>query len=157
MIEAVKRAWANFRGFDLTGRPIGEPWRLEQIWGRYHDDKNWEGLDWTLDGTSLVLAHDEKDPKRHRALATYILTEMTNRGATSWSSPDPSLRCAIATVNIPAIKMPDMELALWKQDKIRIRGAAPSKVRLSTPYYLRKSDIDRFLAAFDAYRKAPAA
>jgi isopenicillin-N epimerase len=105
---------------------------------------------------SIELANQigmERIEKRHRAMANYILAEMVKRGATSWSSPDPALRCAIATVNIPAIKMPDMELALWKQNKIRIRGAAPSKVRLSTPYYLRKADIDRFLAAFDAYRK----
>ena len=65
--KQCKHTW--LQRFDLTGRPTGEPLQLEQIWGRYHDDKNWEGLDWTLDGTSLVLAHDEKDPKRHRALA----------------------------------------------------------------------------------------
>jgi len=28
----------------------------------------------------------------------------------------------------------------------------PSKIRLSTPYYLRKKDIDRFLAVYDEYR-----
>jgi hypothetical protein len=62
-----KHTW--LQRFDLAGRPTGEPLRLEEAWGRYHDDKNWEGLDWTLDGTSLVLAHDEKDSERHRALA----------------------------------------------------------------------------------------
>jgi len=90
---------------------------------------------------------------RHRALANYILAEMTKRGAQSWTSPDPALRCAIATVNVPPIQRMDLENWMWKQHKIRIRGGEPSKVRLSTPYYLQKKDIDRFLEKFDDYRK----
>ena len=49
--------------------------------------------------------------------------------------------------------MPDLEYALWKQHKIRIRGGAPNKIRLSTPYYLQKADIQRFLDAFDGYKR----
>jgi selenocysteine lyase/cysteine desulfurase len=90
--------------------------------------------------------------KRHRAMADYIHAEMMKRGAQSWTSPDPALRCGIATVTVAPVKMPDLENALWKEKKIRIRGAAPHKVRLSTPYYLLKKDIDRFLAAFDEYK-----
>ena len=41
---------------------------------------------------------------------------------------------------------------MWKEKKIRIRGGLPSKVRLSTPYYLLKKDVERFLAACDEYR-----
>jgi 4-aminobutyrate aminotransferase-like enzyme len=33
------------------------------------------------------------------------------------------------------------------------RGGQPSKLRLSTPYYLSKADLDRFLAAFDQFLK----
>jgi len=91
--------------------------------------------------------------KRHRANANYILAEMTKRGAFSWTSPDPNLRCGIATVNVAPLTMPDAENWLWAQKKIRIRGGAPSKIRLSTPYYLLRSDIDRFLASYDEYRK----
>jgi selenocysteine lyase/cysteine desulfurase len=47
----------------------------------------------------------------------------------------------------------DLERCLWKEKKIRIRGADPHKLRLSTPYYLSKADIDRFLEGFDEYRK----
>ena len=36
------------------------------------------------------------------------------------------------------------------------RGGEPSKLRLSTPYYLRKQDIDKYLAAFDRYKKTMA-
>ena len=90
---------------------------------------------------------------RHRHLADYILGEMTRRGAQSWTSPDPALRCAIATVNVPPIARMDLENWMWKQHKIRIRGGEPSKLRLSTPYYLQKKDIDRFLEKFDDYRK----
>src|SRR6201988_4379110 len=47
--------------------------------------------------------------KRHRQMADYILQEMVKRGAVSWTSPDPALRCGIATVNAAPNKMPDLE------------------------------------------------
>jgi len=90
--------------------------------------------------------------KRHRKMADYILKEMVSREAKSWTSPDAALRCGIATVNIAPYKMPEPENWMWKERKVRIRGGLPSKVRLSTPYYLRKKDIDRFLAVYDEYR-----
>jgi len=92
--------------------------------------------------------------RRHRQMCDYILEEMIKRGAESWTSPDPSLRCAIATVNVPPIQRMDLENWLWKTHKIRIRGGEPSKLRLSTPYYLQKKEIDRFLEKFDEYKKA---
>jgi hypothetical protein len=46
----------------------------------------------------------------------------------------------------------DLESWLWRQKKIRIRGGEPSKLRISTPYYVLRKDIDRYLAAFDEYR-----
>jgi selenocysteine lyase/cysteine desulfurase len=95
----------------------------------------------------------ERIEKRHRQLCDYILAEMMQRGAESWTSPDTALRCAIATVNVPGLNRMDCENTLWKQDKIRIRGGDPSKIRLSTPYYLSKADINRFLEKFDEYRK----
>jgi isopenicillin-N epimerase len=70
----------------------------------------------------------------------------------SWTSPDPALRCAIVTVNVPPYSRMDLETWMWKTKKIRIRGGEPSKLRLSTPYYLLHQDADRFLAAFDEYR-----
>ena len=91
--------------------------------------------------------------KRHRKMADYTLDQMEQRGAQSWTSPDDALRCAIATVNIAPHKMPEPEFWMWKEKKIRIRGGLPSKVRLSTPYYLLKKDIDRFLLAYDEYRE----
>jgi isopenicillin-N epimerase len=91
--------------------------------------------------------------RRHRKLCDYILGEMVKRGAESWTSPDPALRCAIATVNAPPIERMDLEKWLWTTHKIRIRGGEPSKLRFSTPYYLQKKEIDRFLQRFDEYRK----
>jgi len=91
--------------------------------------------------------------KRHRELCDYILGEMIKRGAESWTSPDAALRCAIATVNAPPLQRMDMENWMWTKHKIRIRGGEPSKLRLSTPYYLQKSEIDRFLEAFDLYKR----
>lgn len=102
------------------------------------DFANWIGMD--------------RIEKRHRQLAGLIHQEMIKRGAESWTSDDPALRCAIVTVNVPPAKMPDLEYWMWKQHKIRIRGGAPYKVRLSTPYYLQKNDIQRFLEKFDLYK-----
>ena len=105
---------------------------------------------------AIKLANDigmERIERRHRQLSDYILSEMTARGAESWTSPDANLRCAIATVNVPPIHRMDLENWMWKQQKIRIRGGEPSKLRLSTPYYLSKQDLDRFLAAFNLYKR----
>jgi selenocysteine lyase/cysteine desulfurase len=108
---------------------------------------------------SIQMADDigmNKIEKRHRELANYMLAQMMQRGAESWTSPDPTMRCAIVTVNVPPIKRMALEDWMWKTQKIRIRGGEPSKLRLSTPYYLSKIDIDRFLAAFDRYKKTAA-
>ena len=96
----------------------------------------------------------ERIEKRHRQMADYILKEMVKRDAESWTSPDPALRCAIAAVNVPPIQIGEIENWMWKNKKIRIRGGAPSKIRLSTPYYLLRKDVNRFLAAFDEYQTA---
>lgn len=108
---------------------------------------------------SIQLANDigmERIEARHRQMADYIHGEMVKRGAESWTSPDPTLRCAIATVNVPPVKRMDLENWLWQQHKIRIRGGDPNKLRLCTPYYLRKRDVDRFLEKFDEYKKTMA-
>jgi len=94
--------------------------------------------------------------RRHRHLCDYILGAMIKSGAVSWTSPDPALRCAIATVNVPPIPRMELENWMWKEKKIRIRGGDPNKLRLSTPYYLSKEDINRFLAAFVEYKKSKA-
>ena len=91
--------------------------------------------------------------QRHRQSADYILVEMQKRGAESWTSPDPTLRCGIVSVNVPSVDRMDLENWLWKNHKIRIRGGDPHKLRLSTPYYLQRKDIDRFLEKFDEYRR----
>ena len=90
---------------------------------------------------------------RNRMLADYIHAEMMKRGAESWTSPDPALRGAIATVNVPPVQRMELQEWLWKNHKVRIRGGNPSKLRLATPYFLSKADIDRFLALFDEFRK----
>ena len=53
---------------------------------------------------SIQMANDigmDKIEKRHRELANYMLAQMMQRGAESWTSPDPAMRCAIVTVNVP--------------------------------------------------------
>jgi len=95
----------------------------------------------------------ERIERRHRQMADHILKEMVQRGAESWTSPDPALRCAIASVNVAPIQITEIENWMWKTKKIRIRGGAPSKIRLSTPYYLLRKDVERYLAAFDEYHE----
>ena len=105
---------------------------------------------------AIKLANDigmDRIEKRHRQMADYIHAEMMKRGAQSWTSPDPEMRCAIVTVNVPPVDRMELENWMWKTHKIRMRGGQPSKLRLSTPYYLSKADLDRFLAAFDEFRK----
>ena len=105
---------------------------------------------------SIKLANDigmDRIEQRHRQLANYMLAQMMQRGAESWTSPDAAMRCAIVTVNVPPLQRMDLENWMWTTQKIRIRGGEPSKLRLSTPYYLQKKDIDRFLAGFDHYKK----
>ena len=41
------------------------------------------------------------------------------RGAVSWTSPDPALRCGIATVTVAPQKMPDMDNWMCKEKKVR--------------------------------------
>jgi selenocysteine lyase/cysteine desulfurase len=111
---------------------------------------------WGLNA-AIKLANDigmERIEQRHRKLADYMLSEMVKRGAESWTSPDPTLRCAIVTVNVPPIKRMELEKWMWSSHRIRIRGGEPSKLRLSTPYYLQTKDIDRFLEKFDEYKRA---
>jgi selenocysteine lyase/cysteine desulfurase len=95
----------------------------------------------------------ERIEKRHRQMADYIHAEMIKRGAQTVTSPDPAMRCAIATVNVPPIDRMQLEMWMWKTHKIRIRGSQPSKLRLCTPYYLLRPDIDRFLEKFEAYKR----
>lgn len=92
--------------------------------------------------------------QRHRHLADGLLKAMLVRGAESWTSPDPAMRCAIVTVNVPSVPRMKLENWLWTNHKIRIRGGEPSKLRLSTPYYLGQQEIDRFLARFDEFRQS---
>jgi isopenicillin-N epimerase len=99
----------------------------------------------------------ERIERRHRQMADHILKEMVERGAESWTSPDPAMRCGIATVNVPQLARMDLEKWLWKEKKIRIRGGEPSKLRLSTPYFIMHKDVDRFLSAFDEYRRGKTA
>jgi len=95
----------------------------------------------------------ERIERRHRHMADAILKEMMQRGAESWTSPDPALRCAIASVNVAPIQITEIESWMWTTKKIRIRGGGPSKIRLSTPYYLLQKEVERFLAAYDEYRR----
>jgi isopenicillin-N epimerase len=95
----------------------------------------------------------ERIEQRHRQLADYLHAQMLNRGAQSVTSPDAAMRCAIATVNVPPIDRLELEHWMWTKHKIRIRGSQPSKLRLSTPYYLQKAEIDRFLEKFDEYKR----
>src|ERR1700674_3455000 len=61
----------------------------------------------------------ERIERRHRQMADYILKQMTERGAQSWTSADAALRCGIVTVNVPPIERLPMEKWLWSEKKIR--------------------------------------
>ncbi|HEY3928925.1 MAG TPA: aminotransferase class V-fold PLP-dependent enzyme [Candidatus Koribacter sp.] len=90
--------------------------------------------------------------KRHRMLADYGHSELVKRGAQSWTSPLPEMRCAIAAVNLVPVQIGSLEPWLWTNHRIRVRGGAPSKLRFAAGYYVGKREIERFLAAYDEYR-----
>lgn len=105
---------------------------------------------------SIKFAQDiglDRIEKRHRALADYAHAELMKRGAESWTSPDPSMRCAVAAINLAPVQIGDLETWMWKNHRIRIRGGAPSKLRMAPGYYVQKKDIDTFLEKYDEYRK----
>src|SRR5258708_4443454 len=99
------------------------------------------------------LIPDDEVYLNNGAVGSQLLAGILKRGAMSWSSPDPTMRCGIATVNVPPFALLDLETWLWKEKKIRIRGTDPHKLRLSTPYYISQQEIDSFLDSFDEYRK----
>ena len=82
-----------------------------------------------------------------------MLAEMTS--AARSHGPRPT-RAALRHrhVNVPPVQRMELENWLWKTNKIRIRGGEPSKLRLSTPYYMQKKDMQAFLDAFDEYKKS---
>lgn len=75
------------QGFDLEGRVSGPPVKLEELWGEYRSGRNWEALDWTLDGDRLVLGWDALGG--HRAVALFRLPSPP-----AVSSPDVAPRAA---------------------------------------------------------------
>lgn len=95
----------------------------------------------------------ERIERRNRMLADHVHAGMMTRGARSWTSPDPALRCAIACVNVPPVARMELQDWLWTRHKVRVRGGEPSRLRLATPYFLSEADIDRFLDLFDAFRR----
>lgn len=93
---------------------------------------------------------------RHRTLCDYLHKEMVTRGCESWTSPDPTLRCAMALLILPTINVKALQKWMWEQHKIKINVSnAPGShaLRLSTPYYLQYEDLDRFLGKFDEYAR----
>jgi selenocysteine lyase/cysteine desulfurase len=96
----------------------------------------------------------ERIEKRHRALNDVLRAEMLRRGAEDWTGQSHAFRCAMVAVNTPPIQIMDLERAFWAQHRIRIRGGAPYKIRLSTPYWLQKNEMARFLEKFDAFKRS---
>lgn len=91
--------------------------------------------------------------RRHRELADDLLQRLMERGVTSWTSPDPECRSAMVTVHVPSVRQSELQSWLWRTHRIRIRGSDPSKLRLSTAYYVQPGEINRFLERFDEYQR----
>ena len=51
---------------DADGQPLGEPRKLEELWGSYRQDRNWEGLDASPEG--WVLGFDAKKGRQFLVL-----------------------------------------------------------------------------------------
>jgi len=90
--------------------------------------------------------------KTPRTMADYILSEMIKRGAQSWTSPDPALRCGSQRYR-GASQNADLEKLCGKKEDSHTRSSAAQDSPVE-PYYLLRRDVDHFLAAFDEHRKA---
>ena len=105
---------------------------------------------------AIKLANDigmDRIERRHRQLCDYILAEMVKRGAESWTSPDPALRGAIATVNVPPIQRMDLEKWMWTNTQDSYPRRRAIKAAAVHAVLLIQDDIDRFLEKFDAYKR----
>ncbi|HXE31627.1 MAG TPA: aminotransferase class V-fold PLP-dependent enzyme [Terriglobales bacterium] len=129
--------------------PKGGAYRFQQI-GTSNVPALW-GLRASIEFANQIGM--DKIEARHRAQNQYILEAMEQRGGKNVTGLDPGLRCGIVSVDVPPVQRMALENWMWTTHKIRIRGGEPSRLRLSTPYYLLRADMDRFLAAFDEYRK----
>jgi isopenicillin-N epimerase len=92
--------------------------------------------------------------KRNRQLSDYMWSKMKERGAENVTG-DGQFRCAIVSVSVPPVPIHQLFLALWSKYKIRIRGGGGvhNGIRISTPYYIQKPDIDRFAEKFDEFKR----
>ncbi|MGH9482391.1 MAG: aminotransferase class V-fold PLP-dependent enzyme [Terriglobales bacterium] len=133
--------------------PSGGAYRFQQI-GTSNVPALW-GLRASIEFANRIGM--DRIEARHREQNEYIRNAMEQRGATNVTGLDPSLRCAIVSMDVSPIQRMALENWMWSTHKIRIRGGEPSRLRLSTPYYLLRADLDRFLAAFDQYRRTRAA
>ncbi len=50
--------------FDASGRPVGEPADLDRLIPDHLASRNWEGMDWFVEGESLVLVYEERADRR---------------------------------------------------------------------------------------------
>lgn len=64
-----KHTWLQM--FDLTGVPVaGKQLRLEDAWGKFAK-LNWEGMDYTWDGSRVAMVNDDLDRDRPEWLALF--------------------------------------------------------------------------------------
>lgn len=146
--ELIDRVWSNVTTSGWDDKKLRAE-RFQRI-GSSNVPALW-GLRASVEFASSIGM--DRIEERQRKLNDYIWAQMQKRGAENWTGDGP-FRCAIVSVNTPPLHIHQLEYAMWKDHKIRIRGGEPYKIRLCTPYYLRqKQDIDRFLEAFDEYKK----
>ena len=54
-----------------------------------------------------------------------MLGEIAKRGIESWTSPDPIMRCAIVTVNVPPIQRMQLKDWMWKKSPVPVHPLLP--------------------------------
>jgi len=145
--EVIDRIWNTFAGADWDD-PAKRAMRFQQF-GTANMPCLW-GLSAAIRFADQIGV--TRIEQRHRALADDLLERLLERGVTSWTSPDPACRSAMVTVHVPSIRRRELQTWLWHTHRIRIRGSDPSKLRLSTAYFVQPDEINRFLEKFDEYR-----
>ena len=77
-------------------------------------------------------------------LADYMLAEMKKRGAESWTSPDPALRCGIVSVNVPPVPAWIWRTGSGRRTRSAIRGGDRTSCAFRRPTTCRRKTSTAF-------------
>jgi selenocysteine lyase/cysteine desulfurase len=74
-------------------------------------------------------------------------------GVTVRSAPGEDYTAAILCVDVDGLDRPALQKWMYATHRIRIRGTAPQRLRLSPHVYHSAADLDRFVGALSEWQR----